>query len=72
MKWIPISEKEPPKYKNILVTWKYGCKRYVMQAQRVTRNAVTFYEPSADFQKQSYSPLNVIAWAEMPEPYKGN
>ena len=71
MKWIPIEREEPPKWKNVLVTWKYGGKRLVMQAQRVTRNSVTFYEPSADFQKQ-YAPLNVIAWAELPEPYRGN
>ena len=66
--WIPCSERLPNEYVTVLVTWEYEGKSYTTTAYRKTQNAVTYWKSDDEFR---YTPLNVLAWMPLPEPWKG-
>ena len=67
-RWIPCSERLPSEYRTVLVTWEYAGKSYTTTAFRETKNAVTYW---ASNEQHKYTPLNVVAWMPLPEPWKG-
>ena len=66
--WIPCSERVPIEYRTVLVTWEYAGKSYTTTAFRKTKNAVTYW---ASNEQPKYTPLKVVAWMPLPEPWKG-
>ena len=66
--WIPCSERVPIEYRTVLVTWEYAGKSYTTTAFRETKNAVTYW---ASNEQHKYTPLKVVAWMPLPEPWKG-
>lgn len=66
--WIPCSERVPIEYRTVLVTWEYAGKSYTTTAFRKTKNAVTYW---ASNEQPKYTPLKVVAWMPLPEPWEG-
>ena len=67
--WIPCSERLPKIGEVVLVTWEWGCKKYITIAYMVTIRGVTYWDSK---QQHEYEPLNVLAWMPLPEPWRDN
>jgi hypothetical protein len=66
--WIPCSERLPKIGEVVLVTWEWGCKKYITIAYMVTIRGVTYWDSKL---QHKYEPLNVLAWMPLPKPWKG-
>ena len=66
MEWIPTSERLPKIGEVVLVTWEWGCKKYITIAYMVTIRGVTYWDSKL---QHEFEPLNVLAWMPLPQPY---
>ena len=69
MEWIPVSERLPKIGEVVLVTWEWGCKKYITIAYMVTIRGVTYWDSKL---QHEFEPLNVLAWMPLPEPWRDN
>lgn len=67
-KWIPIEEKLPPEYEEVLVTNRFGD---VMITEMVREHYVSelVYKWRCNYSDASFD--YVTAWMPLPKPYKG-
>lgn len=66
--WIPCSERLPKIGEVVLVTWEWGCKKYITIAYMVTIRGVTYWDSKL---QHEFEPLNVLAWMPLPKPWRG-
>lgn len=68
-KWIPVEDGYPDSSRQVLVTYKYDDEYEVRIGEywNLTPEAMKLYPEEFGFGKMQ---ANVIAWAEIPWPYK--
>lgn len=73
--WIPVTEKLPKPWQEVLTTYEYNGKRFVQTAEYVGRDDENgnpvFCAYSDEFTPDHYKFI-YVAWKPLSEPWKGN